>query len=102
MDRAARPTYELRTGAWKLIADQDPQTLYQGRDPQPNITAIAECAGLSSPNLIKFKNGQQPLTFEIFNCLTNLLVTYGWDRLEAQEALFKPLRFASRRKLVAA
>lgn len=100
--KVTRPTYEVRPDAWKLLADQSPHMLYRGRVPKPNLTAIAECAGLSPTTLMKVKKKEQPLTFEIFNCLTNFLVTCGWDRIEAQEALFLPLGFAAPRRLRAA
>jgi hypothetical protein len=104
--RAVRPTYELRANAWKLLADQDPRLFYhvpgESLDPEPNLSAIARFAGLSQTTLLKLKNKEQALTLEILACLTNLLVMHGWDRIEAQEALVKPIRFASaRRRLVA-
>lgn len=101
--RQARPTYELRGTAWKLLADQDPRALYQeGINPEPNLSAIARLSGLSPTTLMKLKNGDQKLTLETLACLTNFLVVHGWDRIEAQEALIKPVRFASpKRRLVA-
>lgn len=98
-----RPTYQLRASAWRLLADQDPRALcVDGANSEPNISAIARHAGLSQTTLIKLKNGDQGLTLEILACLTNLLVVYGWDRVEAQEALVKPVGFAKpRRRLVA-
>lgn len=101
--KAARPTYELRTSAWKLLADQDPDYLYvDGPKSEINVSAIAREAGLSQTTLLKLKNGDQTLTLEILACLTNLLIRHGWDRVEAQEALIKPLRFASNKaRLVA-
>ncbi len=103
--RAKRPTYKLRRSAWTLLADQDPKALYQeGPKPEPNLSAIARQTGLSQSSLIKLKNDDQGLTIDILAALVNFLVTCGWDRVEAQEALLEPVRFAtarSKRRLVA-
>lgn len=101
---AKRPNYRLRRSAWALLADQDPKVLYQEgpTGPEPNVSAIARHAGLSQTTLLKLKNGDQALTLEVLACLTNFLVTHGWDRVEAQEALVEPIRFSKTKRRLAA
>lgn len=79
----------LRAGAWRWLADLDPEAFYTQRfhPPTVNFNALAAAAGLSATSLTKLKNAKQPLTMDILDGLISLAESYGVHEDAARAAL---------------